>query len=118
MTQTSTPTINVATEGDVVVSGTAIGGAIIILTVNGVAYPAMIVQGWGKWTQNLTTVLKAGDLLTATAQLDQESISAVASLTVIKSAFTVNNNQSIYQGYGQKVPCWTAYYGRWVYTPS
>jgi spore coat protein A len=79
---TAIPVINLpVTDQDTSVRGTAVPKAIIILSVNGIAQPAVTATG-GKWTVSGLS-LKADDIISVTAQKKPALISAAAITTVV-----------------------------------
>ncbi|WPC43962.1 beta strand repeat-containing protein [Clostridium sp. JS66] len=79
--QTAAPVITgTPTAGDTSISGTAEAGASVILSIGGVAKPAVTAVG-GTWTVSGLT-LTAGQSISVTAQSSGKTISSVATATV------------------------------------
>jgi hypothetical protein len=82
-TQTVAPTINgTPIAGDTSVSGTAIAGANVVLSVNEIAQPAVTVDSNGNWTVSGLT-LASGDSISVTAQVAGEAVSNADTVTVV-----------------------------------
>jgi len=84
--QTVTPIITgTLTAGSVSVSGTAVAGANVVLSVNGTAQPSVTADGNGNWTV-VGLTLATGNIISVTAQVSGDTVSNAATATVVAVA--------------------------------
>ncbi|HWP96313.1 MAG TPA: InlB B-repeat-containing protein [Syntrophomonadaceae bacterium] len=87
-TVTERPTITTSPiyAGAASVSGTAVEGASVVLSVNEVAQPAVTANG-DNWTVSGLTALNVGDTISVTAQRQGEAVSPAATAIVVPQVY-------------------------------
>jgi hypothetical protein len=100
--QTTAPVITAPViAGATSVSGIAVAGSSVILSIGGTAQPAVTASGTGAWTVTGLTAITAGQSLTATAQTTGETVSASSTVVIVGEAQTPSPTQtSVHYGGG------------------
>ncbi|MEN9301887.1 MAG: hypothetical protein RL264_316 [Bacteroidota bacterium] len=81
-------------EGATSINGTSAANASVIVTVNGVAQPAVLANALGNWSTTVSALV-AGQSITATAQVTSQCISAASSPVTVNPTNTITLSSAV-----------------------